>query len=318
MKRIFILLAIGSVFALLTLLWWRNGTAPQDPLDKSQKIFVIKPGEDVREIANNLKKEGLIRNPVVFFLVVKQEGIDGKIQAGDFRLSPSMTAPKIAEALTHGTIDAWVTIPEGQRAEEIAEILEKKILTYNPSWKEVLKQHEGYLFPDSYLIPKNADIDLIVSIMRNNFEEKYAGLGAPNHNLSKKDIIIVSSLVEREAKYPQDRPLVASVILNRLQIGMKLDIDATLQYILGYQESEKRWWKKALTNQDKRIISPYNTYLNPGLPPAPIANPGLASIQAVFNPARTDYLYYLSDKNGRNHYSKTLEEHEANIKKYGL
>ena len=99
---------------------------------------------------------------------------------------------------------------------------------------------------------------------------------------------------------------------------MKLDIDATLQYALGYQADEKRWWKKELTAQDKTINSPYNTYTNPGLPPGPISNPGLDSIKAALNPAKTDYLFYISDANGVNHYAKTMAEHNANIKKYGL
>ncbi|MCL4387469.1 endolytic transglycosylase MltG, partial [Patescibacteria group bacterium] len=127
---------------------------------------------------------------------------------------------------------------------------------------------------------------------------------------------IVAYLIEREAKKDEDRPLVASVILNRFNIGMKLDIDATIQYALGYQEDEKRWWKKSLTLDDIKLNSPYNTYRVSGLPPTPISNPGLASLQAVVNPSDTNYLYYITDSKGINHYGKTLEEHNANIQKY--
>ena len=116
----------------------------------------------------------------------------------------------------------------------------------------------------------------------------------------------------------EDRSLVASVIYNRLSIGMKLDIDATLQYALGYQEDDKRWWKKGLTNEDKKINSLYNTYTNPSLPPRPISNPGLSAISAALNPAQTDYLYYITDQNGKNRYATNLEGHNANIEKYGL
>lgn len=289
-----------------------------DRRDRTQKIFVVRKGQNVRDIAKSLKDERLIRDPVVFFLLVVRGGLDKKIQAGDFRLSPSMTAQNIAETLTHGTLDVWVAVPEGYRAEEIAELLAQKTPTFTQTWRDVLNQHEGYLFPDTYLIPKDADVELVVSIMRKNFEQKFATLPPLKNKLTRKEVVTIASLIEREAKFPEDRPLVASVILNRLAIGMKLDIDATVQYILGYQEDEKRWWKKHLTNKDLAIDSPYNTYRNPGLPPTPIANPGLASLRAVVNPVGTNYLYYVSDKNGRNHYAETIEEHRENIKKYGL
>ena len=259
------------------------------------------------------------KNPVAFFLLIKKLGFDKKIEAGAFRLNPSMTAQEIAENLTHGRLDIWVTIPEGKRAKEIAEILESNIPSYKPFWKDVLAEKEGYLFPDTYLIPKDADIEIIVGLMVNNFEKKYESLSASNENqLSKNDIVIIASLVERETKFPQDRPLVASVIHNRLKIGMKLDIDATVQYALGFQEDQKSWWKKNLTLEDLKINSPYNTYLNPGLPPVPIANPGLAALEATLRPADTEYFYYVSDKTGRNHYAKTLAEHQINIEKYAV
>ncbi|KKP80039.1 MAG: Aminodeoxychorismate lyase, partial [Candidatus Levybacteria bacterium GW2011_GWB1_35_5] len=231
----------------------------------------------------------------------------------------SMSAYEIAESLTHGTLDIWVTVPEGYRAEEIADILEGKIPNYDKSWRDVLNQNEGYLFPDTYLVPRDADINTIISIFKNNFQTKYDSVKSlKTNNLSDTQTLVLASLVEREAMLEEDRPLVASVIYNRLSIGMKLDIDATLQYALGYQEDEKRWWKKGLTNEDKKLNSPYNTYTNPGLPPAPISNPGLSAISAALNPAKTDYLYYITDQNGKNRYATNLEGHSANIEKYGL
>lgn len=317
MRKLSILI-IGIITVTAIYLWWENGLSAANPTNKTEVVFVIQKGEDVRVIANSLKQKNLIKDPVVFFLLVKKMGLDNKIQAGDFRISPSMTAFEIAQTLTHGTIDIWITIPEGKRAEEIADILKAKLATYQPSWRKVLANNEGYLFPDTYLIPKDADIDTIISIMKNNFENKYISLGVSKNNLSRSDIVTIASLVEREAKLDIDRPLVTSVILNRLKIGMKLDIDATIQYLLGYQNNEQRWWKKNLTIEDLKINSPYNTYRNPGLPPTPIANPGLATLKAVIQPAETDYLYYISDNTGKNHYAKTIEEHNANIKKFGL
>ncbi|MDO8657973.1 MAG: endolytic transglycosylase MltG [Candidatus Levybacteria bacterium] len=317
MKKTIITFSIIIFLLAFLAFWWKNGLSAPDNRDKNQHIFVVHKGEGVREIANSLKKENLIKDPIVFFLLVKKLGLDGKIQAGDFRLSPSMSAIEIAENLTHGTLDIWVTIPEGKRADEIADILKVKIPTYNETWRIELNKNEGYLFPDTYLFPKDADINSIISLMRDIFEKRYSTI-PNNNNLSKNEIVIIASLIEREAKFENDRPLVASVILNRINIGMALQIDATVQYALGFQENEKTWWKKNLTKQDLEIDSLYNTYLNTELPPTPISNPGLDVLSAVVNPAITDYLYYISDSSGQNHYAKTIEEHNANIRKFGL
>lgn len=318
MRKLLTLILVFVIVVLGLFFWWKNGLLPVNANDKTQKIFVIQKGEGVREIANKLKREGLIKNAVVFFILIKKESMDGKIQAGDFRLSASMTAFEIAQNLTHGTLDVWVTIPEGKRAEEIAEILKESVPSYQSFWKDELVKHEGYLFPDTYLVPKDGDINLIISIMKSNFEKKFVSITPNKTRLSKEEIVIVASLIEREAKLDEDRPLVASVILNRLNISMKLDIDATVQYALGYQENQKNWWKKELTKDDLNINSAYNTYRNQGLPPTPISNPGLAVLRAVVNAPDTDYLYYISDRSGRNHYARTLEKHNKNIIKYGL
>lgn len=319
MKKLSVLVIIVILLGLASLLWWNNGISAVNSQDKSQKIFVIGKGEGVREIANSLKKQGFIKDPIAFFLLVRFKlHMDNKIQAGDHRISPSWDAEQIAKALTQSSNDVWITIPEGYRAEEIADLLQKDISTFKDSWRSQLQANEGYLFPDTYLIPKTSNLNLIISILKNNFETKFANVSTSSGSVDENEIVTVASLVEREARLPQDRPLVASVIYNRLNIGMKLDIDATVQYALGYQADEKRWWKKGLTQEDLKIESPYNTYTNPGLPPTPISNPGLDSLEAAANPAKTNYLYYISDKNGVNHYAATLEEQTANIRKYGL
>lgn len=318
MKKLWI--SIGVLFLILVVLsvWWNKGLSPTDPNDNTPRIFIVERGQGIREITKNLKDQGLIRDPVVFFLLTKKLGLDKKIEAGDFRFYRSMSASEIANGLTHGTLDIWITIPEGNRASEIAGILEERIPTYEESWADGLEAEEGFLFPDTYLIPKDADIDLIISIFKNNFEVKYNTLTNPKNNLTMEEVVTIASLVEREAKFDHDRPLVASVIINRLNIGMKLDIDATIQYALGFQENENRWWKESLTSSDKTYDSLYNTYIYAGLPPGPIANPGLASLQAVINPATTNYLYYISDSEGNNHYTQTYEQHLNNIEKFGL
>jgi len=318
MKRLTVLLILFIIVVVGGILWWKNGVSPVNPSNKESAIFVVQKGTGLKEIAGKLETAGLIKNRVIFFLFTRLEKLEGKIQAGSFRLSQSMTAQEIAQNLTHGTLDIWITVPEGKRAAEIAEILKEKIPTYDSSWPNALVSNEGYLFPDTYLIPKDASIKSVVAQMRNNFEQKYGSLDTSKTKLSKNDMVILASLVEREAKFPEDRPLVASVLLNRLEIGMKLDIDATVQYALGYSEEEKNWWRKNLTFEDLKISLPYNTYRNAGLPPSPIANPGIDALNAVVNPKDTNYIYYISDKAGHLHFARTLGEQNANIQKFGL
>lgn len=317
MKKILIVLGLLIIFSVLTFAWWQNGLRPVNALNNSPKIFIVKNGEGVREIANNLKTNGLIKDPIVFFLLTKTENLDKKIQAGDFRLNPSMSAQEIATNLTHGTLDIWTTVPEGLRATEIAAILKAKIPSYNDSWVTELQANEGYLFPDTYLIPRGADINMILSFMKNNFQKKFDSVkNLKTTVLTDEQTIIIASIIEREAIFPEDRPIVASVLINRLNIGMALGSDPTVMYALGYQADTKTWWKKDLTVDDLAINSPYNTRKNAGLPPGPISNPGLSSIEAALAPEKTDYLYFFADKQGHLHFATTLAGHNANIKKY--
>ena len=318
MKKIYITLVLIAVLIITSLAWWIRGTSPASSNDNTPKIFIIEKGQGVRAIAKNLKDQGLIKDQVVFFLLTKKLGLDNKIQAGSFRLNPTMSATEVAGQLTLGTLDIWVTIPEGQRVGEIADTLEKTMPNYSSSWEAELGKHEGYLFPDTYLFPKDSTVDVVITIMTKNFDEKYKTLDTSKVNFSKEEIVTLASLIEREAKHAEDRPLVSSVIHNRLSLGMQLDIDATIQYALGYQQNEKRWWKKSLTNDDKEVISLYNTYIRAGLPPGPIANPGLSSLEAAISPKQTDYLYYISDSSGINRYAETFEQHQENISRYGL
>lgn len=309
---IFILL-IGGFF-----LYFKEGTLPVNSKNTTSVIFIIKKGERVRQIAKNLERADLIRNKIVFYLVVKQLGIDSALQAGDFRLSPSMDVYTIANTLTKGTLDVWITLIEGLRKEEIAHLFSTS-LDFPES--EFLKSvQEGYLFPDTYLIPKEATVDMAIQILTDNFNKKYTEdlkNKARENGLTDEQVLIFASLVEREARYDNDRKLVASIIYKRYKNDWPLQIDATVQYALGYQPVERTWWKKNLTVDDLAIESPYNTYKNKGLPPTPIGNPGLSSIKAVVNAdVSTPFWYYISDKNGTMRYAKTLEEHNANILQY--
>lgn len=318
MKKRFIVLILFIVILFGAFwVWWNQAISPVNKTDTTNTMFVVEAGQDARSIAKNLRSQGLIRDPIAFFLYARFGGYQNKIQAGDFRLSPSMNLSSIMDSLTHGTTDVWVTIPEGWRNEEISLQLAQELGIPESEFMKAAK--EGYMFPDTYLVPQNASASSIISILNKTFSEKVTPdiiKKAQDKGLTLDELIIVASLVEREARLDEDRPIVASVILNRLNEGMKLDLDATVQYALGYETGEKSWWKKNLTLEDLKIDSPYNTYTNPGLPPTPIANPGLEAIQAVVNAPKTDYLFYVSDINGKIHPAKDLDGHNANVEKY--
>lgn len=301
---------------LVGFLLWKTNLQAVDPRDRNEKMFVIQPGSGISTISKNLEKEGLIKNALFFRIYMQQNGLGKKIQAGDFRISPSMSVKEIGEILTRGTIDVWVTIPEGYRADEIAQVLSNKMTNYDDSWITELEKYEGTLFPDTYLIPKNASIDTVIHLLTTTFNTRYNSLSASRSPYSKEQIVIIASLIEREARHDQDRPLISSVIHNRLRIGMALQIDATIQYAKGYTGG--KWWSPVSLDDYRGVKSTYNTYLQPGLPPGPICNPGLEAINAAINPAKTNYLYYITDKNGINRYAETIEQHEKNKQKYGL
>lgn len=317
MKKSLIFIVILAIIVVSAWLIYKEGSLAVNPKDTTSKIFVIKPGESVDSIARNLANEGLIRNRVIFYMVVKKEGFEKNIQAGDFRLSPSMDLYTVAETLTHGTLDNWTTIIEGLRKEEIAQIISKD---FDIPEVEFIKQApEGYLFPDTYLIPSEATVEQVISIMTNNFDSKYTPdiqAKADKLGLSKEQVVILASIVEKEA-LTKDRIEIASILLRRFKDDYPLQADATVQYALGYQTATKKWWKGAVTLDDLKIESPYNTYVNEGLPAGPICNPGFASIEAVVNAdPSTPYYFYLHDINGNTYYARTYEEHQANIKKY--
>lgn len=317
-NRIYTVLALFLIFGIFFYMYYHEGTLPVDRVNPATKIFIVKPGEGIYNIIKNLESENLIRNKIVFFLVVRRLGLEQNIQAGDFRLSTGMSAYEIAETLTHGTTDIWVTFIEGTRKEEMAQLVTQN---FNIPSSEFNKEaQEGYLFPDTYLIPRDATAAAIISIMEKNFQTKFA----PDlqrkilaKGLTLREGVILASIVEKEANSNQDRAEVAGILLKRLKNDWPLQSDVTLEYALGYQPDEKTWWKKNLTANDLALDSPYNTRLNKGLPPGPICNPSLSSLQAVAeaNP-NTPYWFYLSDKNGAMHYATTIEEHNANIKKY--
>ena len=318
MKKFKILFLLVMLIALSVYFMYTEGSLPVDKTNEGATIFVIKKGEgELSLITKRLASEDLIRNKLVFFTIALQKGIEKKVQAGDFILSKKMTAQEVADTLTHGTVDEWITIVEGLRKEEVAQKLTEQFTLSEISFIEQAK--EGQLFPDTYRIPKTASVETIIKIMESNFQTKMAEARQqyPFEKRSDKEILILASLIEREAKFADDRRLIADIILKRAQSDWPLQLDATIQYGLGYQRKEKTWWKKELALEDLKVDNTYNTYERKGLPPAPICNPGLDSLKAALaaNP-KTSFWYYVSDKNGRIHAAKTLEEHNENIRKY--
>lgn len=319
MKRLSITFVILSILIGAFGMFYYEGSLPVDPSNSAKKTFVIERGSGVKTITNKLYKEDFIRNKLVFLLIVRRLDIEDKMQAGLFRLSPAMSAEEIATALTRGSDDVWITIIEGIRKEEVAQILAPEFNI--PESEFIKKAQEGTLFPDTYLIPRTATIDQLLAIFKANFDSKYSMAlreKAKARGFTDNQVLTLASMVEREANTPTAMNEVASIMVKRWKNDWPLEIDATVQYVLGYQEADGTWWKQHLTYDDLQTQSLYNTYEHPGLPPAPIASPGLDSINAVVNAkANTPYWFYISNTDGSQmHYAKTLEEHNANIKKY--
>lgn len=296
--------------------------------------FVVPQGDSLNSVLDKLQKEKIIRSAFFAKIYLKLTNFKGQIQAGDYKLNPADGVNKIIGALQRGTLDFWVTIPEGWRAEQVYEEIEKarkgdsSADQYNSEKENIYKQDEGYLFPDTYLIPRDANDKNIVVIMKSNFQNRLNQiLGAENTDfgpentvkigardlISVKELITLASLVEREAKTGDERSIIAGIIYKRWRAGWPLQVDATVQYAVGIKGA---WWKKDLTLEDLSGQSPFNTYINSGLPPAPICNPGLAAITAVINPKQTDYWFYVTGKDGVTHFAKDLNGHNLNIQNY--
>ncbi len=299
MKGILALLVVLVLFAGIGFWWWSKQILPPDASSASKTGFVVIKNETAGQIVRQLVEKGLIRSSLaarIFLLISNQEK---HLQAGSFVLSPNLSLAEVFQVLTGPPADVWVTIPEGWRREQIAARLAANLTDFNP--QEFIRQTatlEGRLFPDTYLIPISATPSAVIQIMNSNFMFKVGSIDDKT--------LIIASLVEREANSTTDRPIIAGILWKRLKAGWPLQVDATVQYARGD-------WSPAT---DTRYPSIYNTYLHPGLPPTPIANPGLASINAAKNPQNSPYWFYLHTADGSAYYAKTVEEHNSNIDKY--
>ena len=330
---IFILIILG----LFSCLWFIYQLLK--PVTLNQTYFTIQSGEGINQISYHLRQQGIIKNSFVFETYIYLKGAEDKFKAGEYNLPQLVNIKRLTQIFMAGQpAKEWqLTVPEGWTAKDIAYRLENlgkfqaeeflaavgvgqpnnqpsfNFSAYNfLSYKPKQANLEGYLFPDTYRFFSYASVDDVVRKMLNNFDKKLTAQMRADIKKQHKTIfgiVTMASIVEREAKLDQDRPIIAGIFWQRLKLGMPLQADSTINYITGKKTP-------SVSAADLNLDSPYNTYKYSGLPPGPISNPGLAAIKAAIYPQQTDYLYFLTDIQGRAHYAKTFEEHVKNKQQY--
>jgi len=317
------------------------------PLNSGEKpfVFTIEPGENAEQIASNLVDAGILSDSELFRHYVRYYGLDNRLEAGTFTIDPRISVSYLATLLTDARLEEIeLRFIEGWRFEEMANYL-RQIQPANIDADEFealvsgqqridLSQFdflaslpdnfslEGFLFPDTYRIPIDADAGYLVRAMLSNFGRLVSpslrqAYGA--HGLTVHEAVTLASIVQREAVVAEERPVMVGVFLNRLSQGILLQADPTVQYAVGFQPDTGRWWKSPLSAIDLEANSPYNTYRYPGLPPAPISNPGFGALEAAGKPVETEYLFFVVDCtstiDGTHVFSRTFEEHLANVER---
>ena len=312
---------------------WNAGdlTQARDTAGAAQ-IFVIQSGESVHSISDRLEQAGLIRNAQTFRTYLLWSGLDTILQTGTFRLSPAQTGRDIAQMLKSTTLtEVTFSVLPGWRLEEIAASLPTSGLDITPEafmmaasapantpdFLPAGATAEGFLFPGKYTLPRTTSAEQLVSLLLQSFSSMLTPdlrVGLTSHGLTVFQAVTLASIVQREAEVADEMPMIASVFYNRLGINMRLQTDPTVQYALGFDSPQGSWWTNPLSLDDLKVDSPYNTYLHPGLPPGPISNPGLAALQAVAAPAKSNYFYFQArcDKSGLHNFAETLEQHQQN------
>jgi peptidoglycan lytic transglycosylase G len=326
-KKRFFLFCAGSFFLLVLSIAFGFGYYLMSPLGKGSnpKVFQVREGATLKAVARDLETKGFIRSRVLFALWGRFMGYEKDMKTGEYLLSPSMPPSRILDILARGkSILYSVTIPEGYDRMQIAAVLaekgladEKEFLTLTGD-PQVAEEYgfsgpglEGFLFPDTYEFSRGLTTRTLIDAMVKRFRRAVAPLSARIREcgMSIEEVVTLASIVEKETGRAEERPVIASVFLNRLKKNMRLESDPTVIYGLKSFSGD-------LTRKDLEQPSPYNTYLNRGLPPGPIANPGMQSIKAVLFPARTGYLYFVSRNDGTHQFSRTLEEHNHAVRIY--
>lgn len=323
-----IFLLVLAIFALTSVFYVKNAVKKPMSFSTEEVNFTVREGESTTKIGENLEDAKLIKNSFTFLLYLKYKGQAAKIQAGDYKLARNLSMLQIMEILTKGKVTSGkITIPEGWTTKQIQEEVIKKGIGSEKDFQAALNKRydysflsegdsqgdlQGFLFPETYFLSSKPTSEEVVDKMLKQFAKEAdpkikAGVG--KNGLTYYEILTLASIVEREVTSSEDKRKVASVFLNRLENGIKLDSCATVEYVLGTK-------KRILSSEDIAIDSPYNTYKIAGLPPTPISNPGLESIEAVLNPENTDYIFFFSGKDGKTYFSKTQDEHESLKAKY--
>jgi UPF0755 protein len=328
----FALLAVVAVLAVVgggLVLYGRSQLDAPSASHGSAVTVEVQSGETVDELATDLQSKGLIRSSFWFGWFARFKGLAGNLHAGQFRLDSGMGASAVIQRLEEAPVATVkkLVLAEGLTAQQMAQKVggaglgitadqymaeatsgsfDEPFLAGRPPGASL----EGFLFPDTYSVPDGTTAHQLVKMQLDDFGKRAAPLlAAPPHGLSAYRMVVMASIIEREARFDDDRPQVASVLYNRLDQDMRLQVDASVLYGLHL-------FGRSPTSDELKIDTPYNTYLHAGLPPTPIANSGLASIQAAAHPATTQFLFYVSDACGHNHYSTTVEQHDQQAAKF--
>lgn len=318
---VFGVILLASVYILMSL-------SPVSSSSKSREVVVAIPvSATANQVGEILKQNELVRSPLLFSLYARYTGMDSRIKAGEYRLNDSFSTPEVLRELVEGRLaEQSFTVPEGFTTAQIADLLASKGLADREKFLKAVsdeefsypfiqglpkgeKRLEGYLFPDTYQADRGSTEKSIIDMMLKRFESEMEELNyeaqAESNGVTLHEALTIASLVEREALVDEERPLIAGVIYNRLEIDMPLQLCATVQYAQGAT-------KPKLYYEDLEIDSPYNTYKIYGLPPGPISMPGRNSLLAAVRPASTEYLYYVAKPDGTHAFAATLAEHDAN------
>ena len=319
-----VVVSVGVIVGAASL-WFRDAVYVDHTLPALRTDVIIAKGSTFADVVKTLDADRVLAHPLAFRVLARLRHVDADVKAGEYRFPAHQSSDQILERLVRGEQFAvWVTIPEGFTAREIARTLAGRGLADEAAYEAVFLHRsiplgtqrtqnlEGYLFPSTYLVPTDDGPASIARILTDQFRKELppdADARAKALHRTLPEIVTIASLIEREGKADDERPLIASVIYNRLRIGMPLEIDASIEYVFPEHHD-------VITKRDLEIDSPYNTYRHTGLPPTPIANPGKPSLDAAFRPATSEYLYYVAKGDGHHAFAKSLAEHNANVARY--
>lgn len=322
------------VFALIVLLvagaigfvYYNRALEPYKGYEEAEQFVDIPPGSTTRVIGEKLVRAGIVRDIPAFRLALWQTGAGRQLRAGEYRFDRPMTPIEVVRKIARGEVYLLpITFREGLTIDEMAALFESHgfgtaaafrkaasdaslIMDLDPAARDL----EGYLFPETYSLPRHAQASDLVRMMVRRFREVFTPLVPEIREITVREVVTLASIVEKETGKADERPTVAAVYLNRLRIGMGLQCDPTVIYGLR----KTRRYNGNLTRENLALDTPYNTYLHAGLPPGPIAAPGKASLAAAVNPAPVDYLYFVSRNDGSHEFARTLDEHNRNVLRY--